>query len=386
MEVLALLIIVLAVVGLQGVIFRKFALENLVYKCEFNVAEAHEGDEIYLVETVENRKLLPVPWLKANIYTSRWLEFAGARSVVSQENRYATSSFHLRSYQKIKRRWKVKCLKRGVFTINTSTLVSGDLLGCCTSSAAVEVNAVLKVYPATIGLDEIFVPNNYLQGETIVNRWVIDDPFIVSGTREYTPWDPMNRIHWRATAKEGRFMVRKNDYTSQLSLAVLFNVQSTENEYFSAVDKDIVEFGIKVAASIFDMSLRMGMPVRFATNGTTSGNGRDMVFTGEASGKEHMSQLLEILAKLELKRIKDFEDFLQSIQYEISNSDIIIITSYLSEGICMHARRFKQAQNRISVLLLNEPDKRIIPDDINVCFIPKSAQLTKYENKVQSSH
>jgi len=374
MEILAFIIIVLAVIGMQSLIFGKLAFKNLIYKCEFSVKEAHEGDEIFLVETVENRKVLPVPWLKANIYTSRWLDFAGARSVVNQESRYATSSFVLKSYQKIIRRWKVKCLKRGIYNIDTSTLVSGDLLSFRTNSMPVKVGATLKVYPAVVDFEQYFIPINYLQGERIVRRWIIDDPFIVSGAREYTPRDPMNRIHWRATAKEGRLMVRNNDYTSRLSLTVMLNIQSIENEYYNTIDKELVEYGIKVAASIFDSSLMSGAPVRFATNGTTIDDDGKMVFTEEAAGREHVSMLMEILAKLELKRVKDFQDFLSWMEGKIRNCDVIIITCYLTDAICEHVRELERLENRISILLLKEPEGAKVPEDMNIYVLSTDSE------------
>ena len=376
MEILAFAIVVLAVIGLQSLVFGKWVFKNLEYRCEFSVEEAHEGDEILLIETVENRKLLPVPWLKANIYSSKWLDFAGARSVVNQESRYATSSFVLRSYQKVTRRWKVKCLKRGIYKLETSTLVSGDLLSLNTNSLPVNVNAILKVYPSVIDIEKSFVPVSYLQGDVIVKRWILGDPFIVSGARDYTPRDPMNRIHWGATAKTGRFMVRNNDFTARLSLAVMLNIQSIENEYFSTIDKELVEYGIKAAASIFDLSLMTGAPVRFGTNGTTADDGGKMIFTEEAAGREHVSMLMEILAKLELKRVRDFEDFLGSLDVEMQNCDIIVITCYLTDGICEQLRKFQKYQNRISILLLNEIEADKMPADMDVFVLQKDSRGT----------
>jgi len=373
MEILAFAIIVFAVIGLQSLVFGKRVFKNLEYRCEFSVEEAHEGDEIFLIETVENRKLLPVPWLKANIYSSRWLDFAGARSVVNQESRYATSSFVLKSYQKVTRKWKVKCLKRGIYKIETSTLVSGDLLSLGTNSLPVKVGATLKVYPAVIDIEQSFVPVSYLQGDVIVKRWILDDPFIVSGAREYTSRDPMNRIHWGATAKAGRFMVKNNDFTARLSLTVMLNIQSIENEYFNTIDKELVEYGIKAAASIFDLSLMTGAPVRFATNGTTADDDGKMIFTEEAAGREHISMLMETLARLELKRVKDFEDFLGSIDAVMQNCNIIVITCYLTDGICEQLRRFQKFQNRISIFLLNEPEADKMPEDMDIFVLQKDS-------------
>ena len=100
MDIIALLLILAFMLWLQMYLLCKFVLDRLEYRFEFSVPEAHEGDTITLVETVYNGKLLPVPWLRVDIHTSRWLEFAGTCSVIAQDNRHVTSSFVLKSYQK----------------------------------------------------------------------------------------------------------------------------------------------------------------------------------------------------------------------------------------------------------------------------------------------
>jgi uncharacterized protein (DUF58 family) len=378
-EVLALAAIAGIIILLQASLFKHTAFKKLEYKCGFSVNEAHEGDEIYLIETIYNKKLLPVPWLKQEINSSKWLEFAETRSVIAQENRYVTSSFFLKSYQKVTRRWKLKCLKRGVFCIDTVTLITGDLLGNASDSIPVDINAVIQVYPQTINLEETFMPVSYLQGDTIVKRWINEDPFIISGTREYTTRDPMNKIHWSSTARMGRLMVRQNDFTSQYGLSVILNIQSIENEYFDAVYKDFIELGIKAAATIFDKALRNGTPARLATNGSTFDGGRQMVYTQEASGRSHISSLLSILARLELSRIKDFEDFLIDISEDITNSEVVLITSYLTENICNLLRRMKLRNNAIRILITNKSiETAALPQDMDI-YILKEGILPDVE-------
>lgn len=367
MEIVALLIILFSVLGLQGLLFLKMATHKLDYKCEFSTEEAHEGDELFLVETVRNRKFLPVPWLKVDIHSSRWLDFAGTKSVIAQDSRRVTSSFVLKSYQKTTRRWKLKCLKRGIFTTENVTLLWGDPLGFSTGSIPVRVDARIVVYPEIVDMDKLLVPVNFLQGNTIVRRWIVDDPFIIAGAREYTPHDPMNRVHWQATAREGQLMVRKNDFTSQLSLTILLNIQSIEFEYKGVVDKEMIELGIKIAATLLDKALRMGVPVRLATNGCTIDDDSHMVYTGVASGKEHISGLLKILSKLELQNLKDFEDFVAEKAGEIDNNEVVIITSYLSEGISELARNFIKHGNAVKIILLDSLiEGKNLPGDLDI--------------------
>jgi len=353
MDVIALALIIALVMGFQMLLLCKYCFYKLNYKCEFSVPEAHEGDTIYIIETVYNAKLLPVPWLKVDIHSSRWLDFAGTCSVIAQDDRRMTSSFILRSYQKITRRWKLKCLKRGVFTTENVTLVSGDLLNFHVVSVPVAVNAQLMVYPEIVDLDELFTPVNLLQSDITVNRWIVDDPFMVSGAREYIQGDPLNRIHWPASARVGKLMVKKNEFTSQRSLTVLLNMQSQLYEYADTINKHIAELGIKVAATLFDRALKEGTPVRFGTNGCTVPDARQTIFTGEAADKDHIQDLLKILARLVMKNVKDFEAFLEDVTHELDNTEVVIITAYMSKRLCEQVDQMGLYGNTVSIILLD---------------------------------
>jgi uncharacterized protein (DUF58 family) len=353
MDVIALVVIFICILGLQMAILCKYCFHKLFYKCEFSVPEAHEGDSLYLVETVYNCKPLPVPWLKVDIHSSRWLDFAGTCSVIAQDDRRVTSSFTLKGYQRITRKWKLKCLKRGVFTTENVTLVSGDLLNFRVESIPAAVNAQLMVYPEIVDLEELFTPVNLLQSDRTVNRWIVDDPFLVSGVREYVPGDPMNRVHWPATAKAGRLLVKKNEFTSQRSLTVLLNMQSQLYEYADTINKNLAELGIKAAATLFDRALKEGTPVRFVTNGCTAADARTAIFTGEAANKDHISELFKILARLLMKNVKDFEALLDDTLPVLENTEAVIITAYMSRRMCEQADRLALAGNTVSIVLLD---------------------------------
>jgi hypothetical protein len=93
MEIFTLFVVIIIAYFGQSLLFQSMVFKNLEYSCEFSTKSAIEGDTIFLVETVQNRKFLPVPWLKADIHSSRWLDFAETSSVVNQDSRRVTSCF-----------------------------------------------------------------------------------------------------------------------------------------------------------------------------------------------------------------------------------------------------------------------------------------------------
>ena len=96
MELIAILIIVGAVIFCEQLIYRKLVLKGVEYKVDFNVTEAFEGDTIEIVEEISNNKWLPVPWLKTELSTSRWLEFTGSAAARGSDARFVPSVFALK--------------------------------------------------------------------------------------------------------------------------------------------------------------------------------------------------------------------------------------------------------------------------------------------------
>ena len=328
MEFVAITAVILGLFFLQNQLYKHYAFKNLTYTCTLSKNECFEGDEIELIEEIVNKKWLPIPWLKAEITTSRWLSFAGAQSGVTGNTRFVPSFFSVRGYSRVTRRWKVKCLKRGDFGIEQVVLITTDLLGYSNLSQSGDAGARVLVLPRAIESGEITVRPRYLNGDIMVSRQLLDDPFYISGVREYTGHEPMSRIHWLASAVQQELMVYNNDYTSRQSVTIILNMQSRQFEHLEVVDEDRMENGIRLCAGLFKTTLS-GMPMRFMSNCTTD-DSRSTTVTGEYWGEEYELGLLELLARLRLHSTEDFGNYLSGITAGITSTDIVIVSGYLS--------------------------------------------------------
>ena len=95
MELIVLLLLVAVFFLTEKWVYNRFWHKNLKYECRFSRDEVYEGDEIELIETVTNAKLLPLTWAKAEITASRWLAFAGSQSAGTGDSRFVPSFFVL---------------------------------------------------------------------------------------------------------------------------------------------------------------------------------------------------------------------------------------------------------------------------------------------------
>ena len=366
MTLLAVLVLLILAVWLQGLVFRKFSFRKLRYTCRFSTSEAMEGDEIALIEEVENRGLLPLPWLKAELTSSRWLEFADSQSLVTEETRFVPSFFMMKPHHKVTRRWKVRCLKRGIYDLKKVVLVTTDLLGGCSPSQMVDVNARLTVLPAPADLTLDFRTPKHMIGDVIVRRHLLFDPFLIAGVRAYTPGDTMNRIHWLATARQGELMVHNNEYSAGQSLSVILNIQSRPYEKDGVIDKDKIEDAIRLAAGYFDSTLRTGIPVRFLCNAGPL-HSREAVVTEEYHGREHVNELMRRLAALPLSSTENFPTFLGTTCRDINSSDIVILTCYANADIFAYATQKQAMGSNVKLIHIGSlPDTVEPPDDLPV--------------------
>ncbi len=372
MKLVFLVVLIYAIVSLQAYIFKKYSFQDLDYSYKFDRDEVFEGENFSLVETIKNNKILPLPWLRSDITASKWLEFGEANAqAISDDTRIVSSFFTLGGYKAVTRTWNVNCTKRGEFEIKKAHMVSSDLFGQAKISKGVEVSYTVLVLPNTVDLEEMFILPRYLQGDTITKRQIAEDPFYISGVREYTDRDPMNSIHWAATAKEQKLMVRNYEYTSQQSLTILLNIKSQEIEYGEIVHPDLVEGSIRVCASLLSLATEEGIPVNLYVNAPTDDMGTDITATNMASGNEHAMDLLRILAKIRMKSVCTVTEFFSYVDSAVSGTDLAIVTPYLDTAICNYARDKMYNNVHVQIYLTNFVEQKEIPDDLEIYIIKK---------------
>lgn len=331
MELIIFLIIVFIVVALEGYIYRRWSVSNIKYDCRFEKDEVSEGDTVIFIEKITNAKFLPVPWLKSEITTSKWLEFAELQSSVTDKTRFVSSFFMLKSYHRVVRRWNVKCVKRGVFNIEKVVLVATDLLGSVNVSLPVEINAKLTVLPVPVFADKQAISVLQLYGDRTVFRNIVPDNFYHNGIKEYDESNPTQRINWLATAKRNEIMVFGEEYTSSKSVALVLNFQSKETDINSLFSENSIEKCIKFCTAVSCECFENNIPVSFLCN--TKGADGDTVYIPMNTGAEHNLRLLRAFAGLEFDSPVIFERYLFDIVNFCNTTDIYIVTSYLNSDI-----------------------------------------------------
>lgn len=326
MQLVAMALILAAVLAAQYFVYLRFGMKKLSYEITISVPEAFEGDEIEVVEQIENAKWLPLPWIRTEIRCSRWLSFVGQGSVIAdrtEQRGLVSSVFMLKGYQRCKRTWRVKCEKRGVFTVDDVTLTISDLFGLVKSMGIFRVEKSVRVLPVPSELSADIMSDEAFIGDISVQRFVLPDPFVISGAKEYTGREPMNRIHWAQTARTGALMVYNNEYTTERRVLVLMNMGRSVNDERIKLALSALEGQIKAAAFVLDVCFKQRAEVALFASAQPA------VCEEAASGYEHTIKLLRLLAELKNGCGEHIDDFLRHISLH-GYTDIVYIGQFLS--------------------------------------------------------
>ncbi|MBH5317731.1 DUF58 domain-containing protein [Paenibacillus sp. GSMTC-2017] len=357
MFIIDLIVIAGVIAGLQVVIFKRYVLRNLHYVRRFKVKHCFRGDEIELVEQLSNKKRLPVPWLRVESQLSTHLHFSKQDNFdVSSGQVYQNhrSLFSLGGYMKLTRTNRITPNRRGWYKLSTVSLTSGDLFGNISCHIQIPLEDELIVYPKPAVVPFEQLPSQSLQGEQQVKRFIIPDPFVIVGARNYQSGDSMKQVNWKATARAGTLQVHQYDFTADRSLMILLNVDDKEGMWRNVTNEAVIEQGIEWAAGAAEAAISRGMDVGFTANMPMSGNS-DHIHIEPGRGQEHLFMLYELMAKLVIERTSLFMDLLMlEALKRYSNRDIVIITSYWSDSLELAANSLMQNGNTVSIWYLPE--------------------------------
>ncbi len=330
MIILSALLGVLFLYLLQNYLYNRFWMKNLSVDLGFSEESAVEGEELSLIETVMNRKWLPLPAIMVKFQTSRNLIFTDNENSKITDNYYRKDMMSMMMYQKITRTLMFRCSHRGYYTIKRVDVVCPDMFLSYERVIALDLDIRLYVYPKPVEADRIAAPFQKMLGTVLTRRYINEDPFEFRGIREYQPYDNLKAVNWKASAKTGSLKVNANNDTASQQVKIMLNMELDTIWIY----EDIQEESIRLAATLAVMFINQGIPVSVSTNA------KDMI-THEVpdipagSGRNHIRTLMEIFARLDTSLKTDaFVPVLsQELMSATENDYLILISAYQKEDL-----------------------------------------------------
>ena len=260
------------VIGLVPEIWYRYALRSLVFRQQLSQPRAFFGETLTLSITVENQKILLLPWLEVEDEIPEHLSLlTGHTTLTHKVNRVLLAhTFSLWAFQRVTRRYRLGCTRRGVHSFGPVTLRSGDPFGWLIREDQLRARATLLVYPLIAPLEKFGLPSRHPFGDYTTPRRLLEDPMRVAGVREYVRGDDPRRIHWKATARLGELQSKVYEPSSQYRLLILLDI-NTYPEVWMGLDRDIQELTIAAAASLALWGLDEGYSVGLLANSLLAG-------------------------------------------------------------------------------------------------------------------
>jgi len=255
------------------------------------------GETCTLEIRAENAKFLPV-WLQAAPFFS-----GGLTSVDEGEESVRQSG--LLGYQGVSFRWTLAARKRGIYRVGPPRVRVGDYFGFFPREKKANRALDVVVYPRLIPLKHIPLPRRDFFGVPGTES-PVQDPVYILGTRDYQHDQPARHIHWKASARHNRLQEKIFEPTVQEKALLVLEVDQFEKE--GAADE--FEDTLEVIASLAVQLDQKGYAVGLATNGELTGGGSSLVSV--AAAPLHLSSILEILARVRMKKRGDLIDMLRA--------------------------------------------------------------------------
>jgi uncharacterized protein (DUF58 family) len=179
--------------------------------------------------------------------------------------------------------------RRGHYEVGPLTLTSTDPFGLARLERAAAPRASVLVHPR---VEPLALPRDLGERRSLALS-VLRQPIGAQGEdfytlREYTEGDDLRKVHWPATAKRGRYMIRQEETPWHTRATVLFDDRAEAHDGIG--DASSFERVVEATASIVDLYHRSGYTYRL-TGASAPG-------LGAAKGSPHFNRSLDLLATL----------------------------------------------------------------------------------------
>jgi len=230
----------------------------------FSADEALEiGQSIEVKVAARNTGSLAVPWLlledslprEALTQSPHHIKAEGARLAVA---RLAPGETKLFSY-------RVQFLMRGYYQLGPLLVETGDVFGLHRRFRVMTEPSFAQVPPRIVALEGYKLSSRRPIGEMRLAHRLFEDPTRVSGVRPYQHGDPLNRIHWRATARTGQLQSR--EYESSCVAGATFVLDFHTRSFAGPVAAGSAELAAVTVASLAHAVCLTGQQMGFVSNG-----------------------------------------------------------------------------------------------------------------------
>jgi uncharacterized protein (DUF58 family) len=315
----------------------------------FGTDEALEiGGSIEVKVAARNTGRLAIPWLLLEDYLPREALTQFPQHIKAEGGRMAVARLEAGESKVFS--YRVQFLMRGYYQLGPLLVETGDVFGLHRRFRVMTEPSFAQVPPRIVALEGYNLSSRRPIGEIRLAHRLFEDPTRVAGVRPYQKGDPLNRIHWRATARTGQLQSRA--YESSCVAGATFVLDFHARSFAGPAAAASAELAVVVVASLAHAVCLMGQQMGFVSNGRdaadrireegwradflTRNDARERaaepqkntrlrpVLLEAAKGEEQLGEILGALARLEHTDGLDFAAMIREAAPTISRDTTVV--------------------------------------------------------------
>lgn len=254
---------------------------NLQLPMQMDEWEASLGDTIAVRMRVDNESILPMTWLEVDDATP-------AHLAAAQEAHFGTYVPTMGA-RVFKMPYQIK--RRGVYRLGPITARTGDPFGLFAVQKTFHSPKELTVLPRILPVAAPPLPLAQPFGPIRTRQHAFEDPANVAEVRPYHPGDSPRHIHWRSSARLGRWMIRQFELSATTELQIMLDLATST--HFGIPGADSLEEGVDLAAALAHIAYQKGISVSLVAQGS------QLHQLPAGRGMRQFRQMLYALARVE---------------------------------------------------------------------------------------
>ena len=283
-------------------------LDGVEYDLRLSRPVAEADEPLQMITVITNRRRRFLPFIRLNENVPDGMVTAGDLRPEDIKNHLALlrGTVYMMPRQRLTRRTDFSMPRRGRYLFLGATLEGGDFMGLGTAPRSMPLSRELVILPPPIPPEDLRRLMGGWLGERSVNRFIMEDPVLTLGYRDYTGHEPMKQISWPQTARLGRMTVRCQDYTVERTVTVMFNAHTFT---FGHYGQAMLEKALSLCRGVCEALEERRIPYALITNARCLGVPDGFGEVGDGLGRAHLGRVLEGLGRTDFARGDTMEDF-----------------------------------------------------------------------------
>jgi uncharacterized protein (DUF58 family) len=230
-------------------------------KCDATPREIGESTEVAV--TLTNTGNLPILWVLVEDLIPDFSTRQKPPRLTIKGKRLQVVSLRAGKTRTV--RYAVTFNMRGYYPVGPTLLETGDVFGLHRRHRVIGKPVYVMVYPKVLPLPTYDFASERPIGEIRLQNRLFEDPTRTAGVREYQYGDPLQRVHWKVTARTGVLHCRVYEPTSLAGATLLIDFHS--DGYPKRSEPYRSDLAVTTAASIAYAVSALNQQLGLASNG-----------------------------------------------------------------------------------------------------------------------